>query len=63
MNEKLCRSSYDKKIFGVCGGIAHYFNVDSTIVRLLAAMLILFAGSGLLFYLLCAFIMPVSDQY
>ena len=34
--KKLYRASIDKKICGVCGGIAHYFGVDSTLVRLTA---------------------------
>ena len=36
--KKLCRASIDKKLFGVCGGIAHYFNLDSNLVRLIAAI-------------------------
>ena len=35
MNKKLYRSKNDKKISGVCGGIAEYFGIDATIVRLL----------------------------
>ena len=41
--KKLYRASIDKKICGVCGGIAHYFGVDSTLVRLIAVVLF-FAG-------------------
>ena len=39
MEKKLYRASIDKKIFGVCGGIAHYFGMDSTLVRLIAVIL------------------------
>ena len=43
---------------GVCGGIAEYFGVDSTVIRVGAIVLMLAAGSGLLAYILCALIMP-----
>ncbi len=51
----------DKKIFGVCSGIAEYFNVDATIIRLLAIFL-LFTGSGLLAYLIAAVIIPENPD-
>ncbi len=56
--KKLYRSTSDKKLFGVCGGIAQYFNVDSTIVRLIAVVLFICCGIGLLAYLLAALVMP-----
>lgn len=48
----------EKKIFGVCSGIANYFDCDPTIVRLLFLVLLLGYGAGLLLYLLAAIIMP-----
>lgn len=42
MKKKLYRSSTDKKISGVCGGIAEYFGIDSTIIRIIYAVLSLF---------------------
>ena len=60
MNKKLYRSSSDKKIAGVCGGIAEYMNVDSTIVRLIAVLLVFGCGSGLLAYIVAALIMPIK---
>ena len=45
MEKKLCRSTKDKKICGVCGGIAHYCGVDPTVIRLIAVALTLLAGS------------------
>ncbi len=63
MNEKLCRATIDRKICGVCGGIAHYFNVDSTVVRLITAALILAGGVSVLLYFIAALIMPESDLY
>ena len=58
--KKLYRSSTDKKISGVCGGIAEYMNVDSTIVRLVAVLLVFGCGSGLLAYIVAALIMPIK---
>ncbi len=60
-NRRLTRSLSDKKIFGVCGGLARYFNVDPTIIRIIWAVLILVYGAGLLAYLIAALIMPVGD--
>ncbi len=45
--KKLYRSRKDKKLCGVCGGLAQYFEIDSTIVRLALVLLIIFAGAGL----------------
>lgn len=59
MNEKkLYKSSTDKKLAGVCGGIAEYFNIDSTLVRLGWVVFSLLGGSGLLAYIIAAIIMP-----
>ena len=59
MNEKkLYKSSTDKKLAGVCGGIAEYFNLDSTLVRLGWVLFSLLGGSGLLAYIIAAIIMP-----
>ena len=59
---KLYRSRTDRKIAGVCGGIAEYLNCDSTLIRLAFAALILCAGTGLLAYFLCALIIPEGDD-
>ncbi|MBQ6907201.1 MAG: PspC domain-containing protein [Clostridia bacterium] len=56
--KKLYRSDTDKKIFGVCGGIAEYFDIDSTVIRLIWAISILCLGTGLLAYLIAALILP-----
>lgn len=57
---KKLRKSVDKKLFGVCGGIAEYFSVDTTVVRLLFALSFLFFGYGLGLYIVCAVIMPAA---
>lgn len=58
MEKKLYRSRTDKQICGVCGGLAKYLNMDVTVVRLLTVLLVLFAGGGLLAYIIAAVIMP-----
>ena len=65
MKKKLYRSTKDKKLAGVCGGIAEYLNIDSTLVRLIWALFILCAGSGLLAYIVCALVIPEKpdDEY
>ncbi len=60
--KKLYRSNSQRMIAGVCGGIAEYFNIDPTIVRIGAAALCLFGGSGVLAYILAAIIIPSEDQ-
>ena len=56
--KKLYRSKTDKKIFGVCGGLAEYFDVDVTVIRILFLVGLLIVGGGLLAYLICALVMP-----
>lgn len=61
MNEKkkLYRSAVDRKICGVCGGLAEYFGLDSTLVRLGFILLAFFGvSSGLFLYIIAAIIMP-----
>ncbi|MDD6035726.1 MAG: PspC domain-containing protein [Lachnospiraceae bacterium] len=57
-NKKLRKSRTDRKICGVCGGLAEYMNLDPTIVRLLWLLLVFCAGTGLLAYIVAAIIMP-----
>ena len=58
MEKKLYRSTTDKKIAGVCGGFAQYFGIDSTLVRLALVLFCLMGGAGLLFYIICAIVVP-----
>lgn len=62
MEKRLCLSTTDKKIAGVCGGIAKYFGLDPTLVRLAYAILVIFGGTGILLYIICALIIPREDQ-
>ena len=59
---KLYKSNHQKMVAGVCGGIAEYFNVDVSLVRLGCIVLSLAAGGGLLAYLLAAIIIPEAPQ-
>ena len=61
MEKKLHKSSTQKKICGVCGGIAEYFDIDVTIVRLIWALAVVFAGTGILAYFIAALVMPDDD--
>ncbi len=56
--KRLYRSRDDRMIAGICGGIAHYFNLDPTVVRLITVVAILFAGSAVLAYLIAWIVVP-----
>lgn len=61
--KKLYRSRIDKRICGVCGGIAEYLEVDPTIIRLLWVLLTFCSfGTALLAYFICALIVPNQPQ-
>ena len=62
MEKKLYRSKINKKICGVCGGIAEYLNMDPTIIRLILVLLTLAGGSGVLAYIIAAFIIPENPN-
>lgn len=61
MEKKLRKSRTDKKLCGVCGGLANYFECDPTIVRLGTVLLSLFWGAGLVVYLAAALVLPFED--
>ncbi|ADB69426.1 PspC domain-containing protein [Listeria monocytogenes] len=56
--KKLYKSSSQKMIAGVCGGLAEYFGIEVTIIRLLWAGAVLFFGTGILLYIIAAIIIP-----
>jgi phage shock protein PspC (stress-responsive transcriptional regulator) len=60
--KKLYKSETDKKLCGVCGGIAEYFGIDSTIVRLALVLFFCAFGSGLLIYIIAAIVMPAGHN-
>jgi phage shock protein C len=55
---KLYRSRTDRKVAGVCGGLAKYFNMDATLVRVLFIVLTVLGGAGPLIYLAMWIIVP-----
>ena len=65
MEKKLTRSANDKKLFGVCGGVAEYFDVDPTLVRVGILALTIFTGliPGLVLYFCMALVMPEKGGY
>lgn len=67
MKKKLYRSRKDYMIAGVCGGIAEYFDIDSTLVRLLTVLVVLIGGAGVIVYIIAWIVVPknpdqVSDE-
>lgn len=61
--ERLYRSGRDKILGGVCGGIAEYFRVDPTLVRLLWVLFSLAGGAGVLFYIIAWIIIPRNPRH
>ena len=58
--KKLRRTGYNKKIAGVCGAFADYFDLDPTLIRIIWACSILLGGTGLLAYLICWLLIPLE---
>lgn len=58
MVRKLYKSSKDKVLAGVCGGVAEYFDIDPTLVRLAWVLISLTWGIGIIGYIICAIIIP-----
>ena len=56
--KKLYRIRAGRKILGVCGGLANYFDIDPTIVRVVFALIGLFWGAGILAYFIMALVIP-----
>ena len=63
MEKKLYRSRTDKKLAGVCAGLAKYLNMDVTVIRLIMVLLTLFVGGGLIAYIVCALLIPEEPDY
>lgn len=64
-NKRLYRSTTHRMLGGVCGGVADYFGIDPTIVRLIYLVLSVFTACfpGLLLYILCLFVIPNDPGY
>ena len=63
MEKRRIYKSNDRKVCGVCGGLAEFFGIDPTIVRLVYAILAFTYGSGLLIYIIAAIIMDDRPDY
>ncbi len=61
MSKRLTRSQ-DKKLAGVCGGLAEYLGIDPTIVRVIWLIAVLVYGSGLILYLILWLVMPPTSN-
>ncbi len=61
MANKLYRSKTDRVIWGVCGGLAKYFNIDPVIVRIIAVASILAGTLGFWIYIIMALVVPVES--
>ena len=62
MEKRLYRSRTDRMIWGVCGGLAKYFNVDPVIVRVIMILLVFANGIGLLAYIILAIVVPLESS-
>ena len=63
MKKQLMRSGRDKKIAGVCAGVAHYLDMDPTIVRVIWGVLAFCYGVGIVAYIILWIIAPVATDY
>jgi len=60
MEKKLYRSKDQRMIWGICGGMSQYFDVDPTIVRVIWVVSLFFGGFGLLAYVILRFVIPLE---
>ncbi|CAH2461569.1 MULTISPECIES: PspC domain-containing protein [Bacillus] len=60
MSKRLYKSETDKMLFGICGGLGEYFDISSTLIRIIWVIAILCFGTGFLVYLICLLLMPRS---
>lgn len=60
--KKLYRSRTDRRIWGICGGIGEYFNIDPVIIRLAWILFTLTGGGGIIAYIIAYLIVPEQPQ-
>ena len=60
MAKKLYRSKDERMIWGICGGLSKHFDLDPTIVRVIAVLTLLFGGGGILIYIILRFLIPLE---
>ncbi len=61
-NKRLYRSSTNKRIAGVCGGIAEYFSIDPVIIRVILVVVIVSGGAGILIYIILWIVLPYDYE-
>ena len=61
MEKRLYRSRTNRMIWGVCGGLGEYFNIDPTIVRLIAVLTVFLSGFGIIAYIVLAVVVPLES--
>ena len=62
MEKRLYRSRRDRMIWGVCGGLAEYLDIDPTIIRIIAVLLALASGAGIIAYIILAIVVPLESS-
>jgi phage shock protein PspC (stress-responsive transcriptional regulator) len=62
MKKRLYRSQSDRMLWGVCGGLSDYFDVDTTIVRLISVLMLFLGGFVILAYIICAIVIPLEPS-
>ncbi len=62
MKKRLYKIEQGKKLCGVCGGIAEYFDIDPVIVRVLWGVISVFYGAGILLYIVFALALPYESE-
>ena len=60
--KRIYKSTTNKRIWGICGGLAEYFQVDPTLVRLLFVVLTVLGGPGVIIYIVLGFVMPDAPR-
>lgn len=63
MKKRLYRSRADRRLAGVCGGIADYLAVDPTIIRIIWVLFAIAGGPGVVLYIILAAIIPEEPEY
>lgn len=61
MAKKLYRSKDERMIWGICGGLAKHFDIDPTIIRVIAVATLFFGGGGILIYIILRFLIPLES--
>lgn len=59
--KRLYRSRSDRRIWGVCGGLANFLSVDPTLIRVIAVISLCLSGMGFFVYMVMAIIVPLED--